>query len=412
MLRRVLLFCICALLIGCQPPSRAISQTASQSPSVEASKKTERLRLPSEVQPLHTKAPLFTRPAAVANDASMLSPANMGLASWMDLAPALQGSLDYAEQWEPNSRAIEHSGQVVTWGQVVASLRRLQELLPGLDADQSPLEREFQWLGITPNVHFTGYFTPVLEASPVRAPGFDAPIYRLPEELAQNLAWCLPTHSCPDSAFTSKVIRPDVPFLSRELIDLDGGLDGRNLEMAWLRHPMDTYELMLEGSGMLVFPDGTRRMAQFAGLNGSQGQSLIGYLVRTGQLPRHGASMQAAQKWWDAHPDGRRALLRAAGSYVFFRYNQSNQPVGTAGSTLMPWVSMAVDPSVLPLGGIVVYNIPGQPGGVRNGLGFAQDTGGAIRMRRIDMYTGEGPSAYAQAINIYTVGKVWLLLLR
>ena len=74
------------------------------------------------------------------------------------------------------------------------------------------------------------------------------------------------------------------------------------------------------------------------------------------------------------------------------------------------WVSMAVDPRVLPLGGIVSYALPGQRQGIRRGLGFAHDTGGAIRLRRIDIYTGEGEDAHRQAMTIYNQGQVWLLL--
>lgn len=415
LLRRVCVLCMVgALLTACQAPHATSTGTADAPDKTLHGKTITKGTRASDVQPLTTSSPLFTPPAAVVAEAAALSPAGMGLSSWMDLAGVLQGSLEYVEQWDPAGRAVEHSGRLITWGEVAASLRRLQELLPGLDADQSPLTREFQWIGITPNVRFTGYFTPILQASPVRAPGFEAPIYRLPEELAQDLAWCLPAHSCPDTAFTSKVIRPDTPFLSRAIIDLDGGLAGRGLEMAWLRHPLDTYELMLEGSGMLVFPDGTRRMAQFAGLNGNRGQSLLGYLLRQGHLPRNKASIENAADWWDKNPGKRRALLEAASSYVFFRYNQNNLPLGTIGTGLLPWASMAVDPSVLPLGGILVYNLPRQPvpGGVRNGLGFAQDTGGAIRMRRVDMYTGEGSAGYTQAMHISTPGRVWLLLLR
>ena len=77
---------------------------------------------------------------------------------------------------------------------------------------------------------------------------------------------------------------------------------------------------------------------------------------------------------------------------------------------MTPWVSMAVDPRVLPLGGIVSYALPGQRQGIRRGLGFAHDTGGAIRLRRIDMYTGEGEDAHRQAMTIYNQGQVWLLL--
>lgn len=412
MTRWLLLLC-CAFLCACQPiaPGEPAKMPAK---TPEESAQAARTLRHYEATALETPTPLFSPPAAVSADAANISPASMGLSSWTELGPALQCSLGYAEQWYPDDVAVMHSGQVITWRQVVASLRRLNELLPGLDADTSPLAAEFQWISINPDVRFTGYYTPVFEARYQREPGFATPIYRLPEELAPELAQCLPFHDCPDSAFTGTVIRPDTPFLSRAAIDLDGALSGRGMEMAWLEHPMDTYELMLEGSGMLVFPDGSRRMAQFAGLNGNPGQGLLGYLIRTGQLPRHKASMGNARRWWDENPSRRRALLNAASSYVFFRYSRNNTALGTAGCSLTPWVSMAVDPTVLPLGGIVAYALPGQPvnGGVRQGLGFAQDTGGAIRWRRIDMFTGQGQAGNDQAMRISTLGQAWLLLLR
>lgn len=409
MTRWLLLLC-CVFLCACHPtagpavPEKTMDKPARKAPVLRH----------FEARPLETPQPLFSPSAAVVADVDNLSPANMGLSSFMELGPALLCSLNYAEQWYPDDVAVRHSGQVITWRQIVAALRRLNELLPALDADASPLANEFQWIAINPDVRFTGYYTPIFEARRQREPGFETPIYRLPEELAPELAQCLPYHNCPDSAFTGTVIRPETPFLSRAAIDLDGALSGRGMEMAWLGHPMDTYELMLEGSGMLAFPDGSQRMAQFAGLNGNPGQGLQGYLIRTGQLQRHKASMDAARQWWDANPAKRRALLSAASSYVFFRYSANNTAMGTTGCSLIPWVSMAVDPAVLPLGGIVAYALPGQPvnGGVRQGLGFAQDTGGAIRWRRIDMFTGQGKAGYDQAIRISTFGQAWLLLLR
>ncbi|WP_279059761.1 MltA domain-containing protein [Bilophila wadsworthia] len=259
-----------------------------------------------------------------------------------------------------------------------------------------------------PEVKFTGYYSPVMQASRTRKPGYEYPIYRLPEELAPDLAWCLPTHSCPEDAFL-QVIKPEDPYYSRADIDLDGALKSRNLEMAWLEHPVETYDLMLEGSGILAFDDGTQQAALFAGLNGHSGQSMAGYLIRSGELPRNKASMKGIRQWWDNHPQKRRAFLNASSGYVFFRFG-AEHPKGTAGCELTPWVSMAVDPRVLPLGGIVSYALPGQRQGIRRGLGFAHDTGGAIRLRRIDIYTGEGEDAHRQAMTIYNQGQVWLLL--
>ncbi len=362
------------------------------------------------VEALDTPVPLF-RPLSGAQaraKAARLDKSEMGLRSWTELSPALERSLAYARSWEPKARAAEHSGRLITWAEVADSLEALKQLLPRLDAHPELLEERFEWLGVVPEVKFTGYYSPIMPASRTRKPGFEYPIYRLPDELAPELAWCLPSHTCPEEAFI-KVIKPEEPYYSRTEIDLEGALQNRDLEMAWLEHPVETYDLMLEGSGILDFGDGTRQAALFAGLNGRSGQSMAGYLIRSGELPRNKASIKGIRRWWDANPGKRRAFLDAAQSYAFFRFG-AERPRGTAGCELTPWVSMAVDPRVLPLGGIVAYALPGQGREIREGLGFAHDTGGAIRLRRIDMYTGEGESAHRQAMNIYAQGQVWLLL--
>ena len=122
------------------------------------------------------------------------------------------------------SGPAEHSGIRITWGEVVASLEKLKAILPRLDAQPELLEEGFQWLSVAPEVKFTGYYSPVMQASRTRKSGYEYPIYRLPEELAPDLAWCLPTHSCPEDAFL-QVIKPEDPYYSRADIDLDGALE-------------------------------------------------------------------------------------------------------------------------------------------------------------------------------------------
>ena len=355
---------------------------------------------------------------AAQNVALGLQKERQGLTSWNDLAPALARSLAYTRSWPQEERAFEHSGRRVNWAQVTASLELLHSLLPRLDKEPDLLARHFEWLFLTPQSHFTSYYSPTIKASRVRKPGYQYPIYRLPEELAPGLAHCLPTHTCPEEAF-AQIIQPDTPYHGRAAIDLDGVLRGRKLEMAWMQHPFDTYLLMLQGSGLLEFDDGTKRAALFAGLNGNRGQSMAGYLIRKGLLPRKYADMQGMRAWWDKNPKKRRAFLEAASGYAFFRFG-AESPRGTAGCELTPWVSLAVDEQVLPLGGILAYDIPttgvdkagAGEGAVLRGLGFAHDTGTAIKKRRIDLYAGEGEEGHRQAMSVYTKGRIWLLLVR
>ncbi len=346
-----------------------------------------------------------------------LNKSRMGLKSWTELAPALENSIKYSLKFPQNTSAVEHKN--IPWARITASLKLLKSLLPRLDKEPELLAKHFQWFKLNPPSHFTSYYSPVIKASLTKKNGYNYPLYRLPDELAPELASCLADHTCPDSTFT-KIIRPDPPFLTREQIDLDHALAGQGLEIAWLKHQMDVYALMLQGSGYLDFDTGTDRAILFAGLNGHRGESMAGYLMRTKNISKKDATIDGIKTWWDKNPSKRRAFLAATPGYVFFRYGPL-EPQGTIGGPLMPWVSMAVDKRVLPLGGILAYYVPtkgktkaGFPASKNNnylqGLGFAQDTGGAINMTRIDLYAGKGEKAHEKALSVYNKGQVWLLL--
>ncbi len=342
----------------------------------------------------------------------------MGLKSWTDIAPDLENAIKYASSWPQGDSSVVH--KQISWAQVTNSLKLLKELLPRLDNEPELLAKNFTWYKLSPASHFTGYYSPVIQASHTKKADYTYPLYRLPDELAPELSACLANHSCPDTAFT-KVIRPDPPFFTREEIDLDKKLSGQGLEIAWLKHAFDGYSLMLQGSGYLEFDDGTGRAILFAGLNGHRGESMAGYLMRTKNVAKRDATMEGMREWWDKNPEKRRAFLNATPGYVFFRYG-AYEPQGTIGGNLTPWVSLAVDPRVLPLGGILAYYLPTKgktkAGVITNkgknnylqGLGFASDTGGAIKRTRIDLYAGKGETGHTSAMSIYNKGQIWLLL--
>ena len=68
---------------------------------------------------------------------------------------------------------------------------------------------------------------------------------------------------------------------------------------------------------------------------------------------------------------------------------------GASGRTLIPWYSIAVDPSIIPLGtnGLLLFKSGTTPDGSTHMSFHADDTGGAITGNRIDIYVGEGESA-------------------
>lgn len=74
-----------------------------------------------------------------------------------------------------------------------------------------------------------------------------------------------------------------------------------------------------------------------------------------------------------------------------------SQAVGASGVTLQPYMSVAVDPAVIPLG-TVLYDHEGN-------AYSADDTGGAIKGNRIDMFVGSHEEALK--LGVTTMDVYW-----
>ena len=76
-------------------------------------------------------------------------------------------------------------------------------------------------------------------------------------------------------------------------------------------------------------------------------------------------------------------------------YSVVSGVIGASGRILVRWYSIAVDPSIIPLGstGTLLFESGTTPDGTTQRDFRADDTGGAIIGNRIDIYVGEGQSA-------------------
>ena len=86
-------------------------------------------------------------------------------------------------------------------------------------------------------------------------------------------------------------------------------------------------------------------------------------------------------------------------------------------STGTPWVSVATDQSVLPNGLLTLMNVTlpdegGEHSVPFNALTLPQDTGGAIKRNRVDLFCGNGETATHTASYLDNRGAVFLLLPR
>jgi membrane-bound lytic murein transglycosylase A len=238
------------------------------------------------------------------------------------------------------------------------------------------------------NVQYTGYFSPVLDVRRTPQPGFQVPIYRLPK------GWSEPG-----------------PHLSRQAIDDGGALRGKGLEIAYAADPVAVFFLHVQGSGLLRFKDGTTITAAYAGKNGHKYVSIGRLLVERGAIDKAKVSMESITDWCTKNPEGMRKLFNENPSYVFFRTGAAG-PTGAAGEVVVANTSVAVDPAIIPLGSVLLGQVPqldkaGRFTGHRWQILLAQDTGGAIKgTAHIDLYTGIGPRGASKAQAMHHYGRL------
>ncbi len=242
----------------------------------------------------------------------------------------------------------------------------------------------------------TGYYEPELAGSLTPDPGYDTPLYRLPDDLltadlgafAADLAGRRIVGRVAEGRF--------VPYLNRAEIAA-GGLAGRGLEILWVKDPIAAFVLEIQGSGRVRLPDGSLLRIGYAGKNGRAYTAIGRTLVQEGAMTLEAVNMPAIRRWLEDHPEERQRVFNSNASYVFFRLLEEDGPIGSEGVVLTPERSLAVDPKYVPLG-LPVWiesELPAAAGGgALDRLLVAQDTGGAITgALRGDVFWGPGERA-------------------
>ena len=260
----------------------------------------------------------------------------------------------------------------------------------------------FDWVRVGDGRAFaTGYYEPEIEGSRVPVPGY-VPIHSVPTDLVR----------CTRADGTAGRGRVDssgrcVAFHSRGEIQ-DGALNGRGLEIAWAKDPLELFFLEIQGSGRVRMPDGSVMRIGYAGQNGRE-YVAIGKLLRDRGVFQPGqATMQSIKDWIRANPDAGRALMRENLSYIFFRELTGPGPIGAMGVAVTPMGTVAADPKYVPLGAPVHLILDRTDA---SGLWVAQDTGGAIKgANRFDTFWGAGEQAVAAAGGLTASGSALVLL--
>ena len=263
----------------------------------------------------------------------------------------------------------------------------------------------------------TGYFEPVFEGSLRPMGEYQYPLYRPPDDLIK----------IEQKGGGKQMIRLEegqaVSYYSRRQIDTGGILQGRGLELAWLKDPWERFVLHVQGSGKIRLPSREILSVGFAASNGRPYRSIGSYLVKHGFIAGKELSLRLVKEFLQQNPGRMEEIFNMNERYVFFLPVKSeNGPRGALGVSLTAGRSIATDHSFFPPGA-TAYLVSREPKGDETGkiVGWKtlrrfvlnQDTGAGIKgPYRVDLFFGTGERAGLAAGEIREEGRIYLLRAR
>ena len=308
----------------------------------------------------------------------------------------------------PQDKPIAFGDHTIPASALKDSVKLFLDLLDSGHMDSQTLSREFDIFQVVPpdrggRMLVTGYYEPVLEGSLKPGGQFKWPLYGIPGDLVTiELDRFDPVRFQGERLVGRLEKNRVVPFYARSEIEGKKKLERSGVELVWLKDPVDSFFLHIQGSGLIKLPDGRSMRVGYAGSNGRPYRSIGKTLIEKGAIPREEMSMQAIRTYLHAHPESREEIMWGNESYVFFRLVPEG-PLGSLDSVLTAGRSIASDPKLHPRGALAFltsekprYDSTGQLAGWDR-LGrwvLNQDTGGAIKgAGRIDLFCGTGDGA-------------------
>lgn len=259
----------------------------------------------------------------------------------------------------------------------------------------------------------TAYYEPEVDASRQRTEIFSTPLHRRPADLVELDDGNRPKGMDPYFRFGRRTASGIVEFFDRGAI-MDGALDGRGLELVWLK-PVDAFYIHIQGSARLRFADGTTTRVGYAGKSGHRFSGISMGLLREGAIDRSGLSMQGTRAWLEANPHRHREVLARNRSYIFFQEitesDPERGPFGAEGCQLTAGRSIAIDRTLWRYGTPFFIDAPGVRGFEKpfRRLMIAQDTGSAITgAARADLFFGSGEEAGELAGGVKEDARFWV----
>ena len=247
---------------------------------------------------------------------------------------------------------------------------------------------------------FTGYYETEVDGSRFPSDEYTIPIYAAPAETIRQ--------------HQSKVFSD----LDRTKIE-DGALAGKDLEICYVKNPIDAFFAQIQGSTRVKLDTGKMLRLNYAASNGQPYTPVGKFLIDRGIVSKEEMSMDKIREFMESNPDEGKELRRKNHSFVFFQetpLSAHDECIGAQGVPLTPGRSLAVDKKVH------VYGTPvwieaefpidsEKPETKFRRLMFAQDTGSAIvGPARADIYFGHGEDISHIAGRIKQYGQFVMLV--
>lgn len=345
------------------------------------------------------------------------------------LLESIDQSLRYLDKLDPE-KTYQFGEEQVGVPRVRATLIDFREKVVdlGLGSKLSDyLESNYDFFSsAAQDVLFTGYFEASLFGARKPDKIFNYPLYQVPDDMLRidlNQFFDTKQFAGIPTDLRARITDQDklFPYYSRQEIDSNGALAGRDLELVWVDDPIAAFFLHIQGSGIVYFEDGTSLRVNYADKNGQPYRALGNLFIKEQILPREEISMRSLVSFLRENPDRVTEMLNYNPSYIFFR-SVDEGPIGSIGVPLTPMRSIATDYRIFPRGALAFIRtrLPDYNGGkeIESWQDFSafvlnQDTGGAIRgANRVDLFTGHGDESEDLAGPLKESGQLIFLLKR
>lgn len=257
----------------------------------------------------------------------------------------------------------------------------------------------------------TGYYEPALKGSRHKTKRYKVPLLGVPHDLV-----------------TTKVIGKNSRYADLKQRLKNGVLQAydtreeimkrRDLErhaLCWVEDPVEAFFLQIQGSGRILFDDGTSMRLGFADTNGHPYRAIGQWLIKETGIPASQMSMERIKSWAKDNPNRVNEMLSYNKRYVFFSErvvtSEEEGPIGSLGVPLTSEASVAIDKNYWTLGlPFIVSATQANPPLNFTRPVIAQDTGGAIRgALRFDFFWGYGQEASRKAGSQKSSVSAWVL---